>query len=257
MSVWFPAARTVADPRLVLLCLPPGGADVSFFADWQRELGDDVAVAPVALPGHGRRITEPLAFSITELADGLLQPALQATAKPLALFGHSLGALIAFEAAHRLAAAGRRPDLLVVSAAPAPQSYPHLPRTCDLPDAEFLESVKALGGDPDGLLDVPEMQGFLLPILRADFAAAENYLCPPRPPLDVPLLVLGGSDDPAVSAAELDRWCETTSGPAEVAVFDGGHFFLVDQLTDVLAKIRSVNESVLARLAEREGSSRV
>ncbi|QUQ67498.1 thioesterase II family protein [Kutzneria sp. CA-103260] len=257
MSVWFPTAHAVADPRLMLLCLPPGGGDVSFFSSWQRALGEDVAVNPAALPGHGRRVAEPLMNSISDLADGLLEPALRATAAPLALFGHSLGALVAFELAHRLTAAGRPPVLLIVSGSPAPQSHPRTSQSYELSDEEFLDSVIALGGVSDGLLDFPDMRSFLLPILRADFAAAETYHCPPRPLLDIPFLVLGGNSDPSVHRSELDLWCDMTSGPSEVAVFDGGHFYLVDQLSEVLSKIRAVTGSALARHYEREGTSHV
>ena len=257
MSVWFPTAPAVADPRPVVLCFPPGGGDVSFFSDWQRELGDDVAVNPASLPGHGRRAAEPLLDSIPDLVDGLVEPALRATAAPLVLFGHSLGALVAFELAHRLTAAGRPPVLLIVSGSPAPQSHPRALQSSELSDEEFLDSVVELGGVSDGLLDFPDMRSFLLPILRADFTAAETYDCPPRPLLDVPVLVLGGSSDPSVPRSELDLWCATTSGPSEVAVFDGGHFFLVDRVSEVLSKIRAVAGSVLARSSEREGTSHV
>jgi medium-chain acyl-[acyl-carrier-protein] hydrolase len=238
MSAWFPTAPTVSDSQLVLFCFPPGGGDVSSFLGWQRAVGDRIAVVPAALPGRGRRIAEPLVPSITDVADRLLQPALRRAPGAVALFGHSMGALIAFELAHRLAAAGRPPALLVVSGSPAPESHPYASRTHKLSDEDFVESVRTLGGMPDGLLDAPEMRELLLPILRSDYAAAEMYRCPQRPVLDVPVLILGGDSDPLVNCTELDLWREVTRGPTEVRVFGGGHFFVVDRLDDVLAEVR-------------------
>jgi surfactin synthase thioesterase subunit len=246
MSTWFPTASSAADARPTLFCFPHGGGDVSSFLDWQSGMGDRIDVAPASLPGRGRRITEPLLPSITGLADRLVEPTLSRAPGAYALFGHSMGALIAFELAHRLTAAGRPPALLMVSGSAAPQARQHCPPTQDLSDDDFLDFVDTLGGVPPGLLDNPDMWDLVRPILRADFQAAEIYRYAERPTLDVPVLVLGGDRDPAVDSAELEQWRAVTTGQTTVRLFAGGHFFMVEQLDDVLAVLHAAVDTATA-----------
>jgi surfactin synthase thioesterase subunit len=239
MTTWFPTSSAASGERLALFCFPHGGGGVSSFRDWQSAIGDQIDVVPVSLPGRERRIAEPLIPSIGALADALVQPALMRAGGACALFGHSMGALLAFELARRLTAAGRPPALLAVSGSSAPQAITYTSRWSELTDEEFLDSVNSLGGVPDGLLDIPELREVILPVLRADYQACATYQYLPGPVLDIPVLVFGGQQDPYAPPPALEGWRDVTSGPGTIRIFSGGHFYITDHLAEVIATIRA------------------
>ncbi|MEV6409944.1 alpha/beta fold hydrolase [Kribbella sp. NPDC051718] len=246
-SVWYPTAPAAVNPQATLFCFPHGGGDISSFRDWQKGLGNRIALVPAALPGRERRIREPLVPSIATLADSLRQPTLQRATGTFALFGHSMGALVAFELAHRLTESGHPPALLVVSGAPGPQTPTPMagPRADEMSDAEFLDSVMALGGAPSVLLEVPELRDLVLPVLRADYLACENYEAEERPPLDVPILVLCGDDDPYAGPSDVKGWQQTTTRETEIRCFDGGHFFVYERQAEVFVAIQAALDGAL------------
>ncbi|MFH9296750.1 thioesterase II family protein [Streptomyces sp. NPDC017520] len=256
MSIWFPTAPSATGAPLTLFCFPHAGGDLASFRHWQSGLGDGIDVAPVSLPGRERRISEPSFRSVTGLAWDLVAPTIaRAGRTAFALLGHSMGAIIAFELAHKLTAAGRPPDLLIVSGEAAPQLPSRAPAVGGLSDSEFLDAVRAQGGMPDGLLDDPSFRELLVGVLRADYWACENYRFAPQPRLDVPMLVLGGDRDPGASLSELASWGELSSAPTVIRTFEGGHFFVVDRLTEVIAVVRSAVDEALEEWNQRSGSA--
>lgn len=180
------------------------------------------------LPGREARYQEPLPTDLVMVAEELA--AALAAAPPagaLAIYGHSMGALLAFELARALGRRSLRPDLVIVSgrAAPHRMASPadHLH---GLPDAAFIERLgERYGGIPQALLDAPDLLAFFLPILRADLRAVETYRHVPCPPDDWPLMVYGGMDDRSVAPADLDEWARYTNGPFRVQTLPGDHFF--------------------------------
>ncbi len=146
--------------------------------------------------------------------------------KPFAFFGHSLGALIAFELTRRLRGRGSAvPELLFVSACDAPHLLPKLPLVHHLPDNEFLEAIKAFGGMPEAVLADQELLAMMLPILRADIKMLETYKFKEEEPLAMPLYAAGGSTDEVVGREKLLAWERYTADHWEVQFFNGGHFF--------------------------------
>lgn len=236
-SAWFPSASESPRPEITLFCFPHTGADATAFRGWQEIMGPDVEVLGAALPGRGRRLIEPLVSSIEQLAEHALEPLLERAPRRFALLGHSMGALVAFELAHRLSSAGRAPDLLVLSGSPAPGAFLGA-STASFSDARFLEHLADLGGLPDGILEVPELVELMLPIMRNDYEASEAYRPAPASQLAVPLLVLGGDADPLAPRAGLEDWSRTTCSATTVTLYPGGHFFLVDSLGEVMAQVR-------------------
>lgn len=248
VSSWFPtkASDALGTVTVRLFCFPHGGGDASTFRNWPRAIGGGIEIVAAALPGRERRIAEPLVLSIDRLADLLAGPVRdRAGDLPIVLFGHSMGALVAFELAHRLIEVGRPPALLVVSGAQPPQLRSSAPKVHGLPDDEFLSYVSTLEGTPAGVLDVPDLRELLLPVLRADFQACETYTLADRPRLDLPILVLGGDEDPRVPVNELFLWSELTSGQSDVVLFDGGHFFVLEQLDEVAEAVCGAIRSVV------------
>jgi medium-chain acyl-[acyl-carrier-protein] hydrolase len=186
-----------------------------------------VEVCPVQLPGRETRFREPAFTELAPLVEALagsLRPYLD---RPFAFFGHSMGALLAFELARRLQRDhGPQPVRLVVSGCGAPQTRTSHTAIHALPAAEFREELRRLNGTPAAVLDNDELMDLVLPTLRADFSLCETYAHAAGPPLACPITALGGLGDDTVSRQELDAWREQTTGPFRLRMLPGDHFFL-------------------------------
>lgn len=227
------------DDEVLLFCLPyAGGSAPRAYGSWQAALPAGVRVVPVELPGRGARITEPLLTSVTALADDALGAVLPRVDRPYALFGHSLGALVAFELARRLEHLHRRPPVhLFVSGHEAPQ----LPKVSEtdyqLPMEEFTQRLRDLAGTPEEVLANEELLQLFAPIIRADFEAADTYEFRPGPRLSCPITVYGGVSDPEAPVDTLPPWDQHTSGHCAVRLLPGEHFFLHQEEDALLAGI--------------------
>lgn len=208
-----------------LLCFPPAGGNSSMFRDWGRRLPAAVKVVAVELPGRQGRFKEPPVGSLPRLVPLLARELRPWATAPLALLGHSVGALIAFEFAREMRREGLPPPVhLFVSSYPAPQ----LPRRGSpvhaLPEPLFLQRVSHLL--PRAALADKELLNLILPVLRADCALGETYQYADEPPLDCPIMALGGSWDPSVLRADLKMWQQQARGGFSLHLFPGGHDYL-------------------------------
>ncbi|MEO4048122.1 alpha/beta fold hydrolase [Pseudomonas sp. CAU 1711] len=234
--------------RLRLYCFPYAGAGHTVYQHWCDRLGEGVEVALVKLPGRGARFNEPRAESLAELAEALAQAIAggQSATQPFALFGHSMGALLAFETARALRGRGLAPSALLVSARTAPAAHGWRERVCDLPAAQFLEVIRGMNGLPQEVLDNPEWLDLFLPIIRDDFALCEDYRYSAAPPLSCPIHVLAGQADAGVPVPLLAGWTEETTGDCRTWLFPGGHFYLFEQeaeLLGLLQRLLATNEA--------------
>jgi medium-chain acyl-[acyl-carrier-protein] hydrolase len=216
-----------AGSRIQLFCFPYAGGSARVFWDWRNKLPGYVEVCAIELPGRGARLMDPLCTRISTLVDDAIPQILAKRNKPFVLFGHSLGALIAFEIARRLKkGSGIEPLGLIVSGHRAP----HLSRTRVpmhvLPESQFLQRLRAYNGTPDEVLQDAGIMEIMLPILRADFTAAETYSFQMQTTLSCPLTAYGGWQDADVGIDELCAWKDHTSGQFILRVFKGDHFFL-------------------------------
>jgi surfactin synthase thioesterase subunit len=174
---------------------------------------------------------------VAELVADLAPRLSEAANGPFALFGHSMGALLAYELAHAL---DQPPVHLFVSGQQAPhRPAPAGPAVHTLADEDLVEHVAELSGTPREVLAHPGMLDYLLPILRADFGVCETYEHTPRPPLTVPITALGGVDDEILAGGGLAAWGELTTSDTVVRHFAGGHFYLHEHLDDVIATVAS------------------
>ncbi|MFC7896898.1 thioesterase II family protein [Streptomyces sp. NPDC057381] len=238
-SLWirqFRAARPGA-PRL--LCMPHAGGSAGFYLPLSHALAPEVNVLAVQYPGRQDRRGEPAARSIARLADSLVRLLDPGDTTPLALFGHSMGAVVAFELARRLEGDGRRVSLLVASARRGPFLSPG-PSFHHLGDAAILAEVEHLGGADSLAPEHPGLLRLALPALRADFEAVETYRAVPAPLLRCPVLAVTGADDPRVPPSDAGAWSAATSGPASLSVHPGGHFYLLARVAEVAAELRHV-----------------
>lgn len=222
--------------RLRLFCVPYAGGDDALFRGWWQELPADVEVCPIRLPGRAGRRVPPfsrIAPLVRALADAL-EPEL---ARPYALYGHSMGARIAFELAREQRRRGRpEPALLAVSGRRAP----HLPDRDPLhalPEDQLIARLRRLGGTPEAILREPELMALFLPILRADLAVNEADDLPSEAPLACPIAAFGGTHDDRCRQSELEAWRDHTRGAFSAESFSGGHFFVHTARRELLAAL--------------------
>jgi medium-chain acyl-[acyl-carrier-protein] hydrolase len=236
LTDWTIVPRRSADPRVRLLCLPYAGGTASVFRSWADVLPPDVEIHAVQLPGREWRIKEEPFRRIGPLVDALLEVVAPLDDRPLALFGHSLGALISYELALRMRRAGMdEPAHLFVSAHRAPQLEATEPRVHDASDEAFMNSLRALQGTPEELLANEELMALVLPVLRADFEIADTYEHEPGPPLTAPLSAFGGVGDLVTPRERLEPWEELTTGEFKLRMLPGGHFF-VNEARDLVLR---------------------
>lgn len=227
MTNWLPQRKSDG-ARLSLLCVPFAGGGTAIYHQWR--LDPRIEVLPVRLPGREGRVKEPAFDDFGRLLDRLMVELADLWPSPLALFGHSMGALIAFELALRATAQGQPPVCLFVSA-------------CRAPGRHARETSSKLHGLPkeemvDGLLELYGMQVeaderalmlMLSKTLRADLKLFDSFERSSATRLSCPLFACGGAEDPSVTRADLDGWRATTDGPFGMRLFPGGHFFLRTQ----------------------------
>jgi medium-chain acyl-[acyl-carrier-protein] hydrolase len=229
------------DPRadLRLFCLPYAGGGAAVYRGWPERAPSGQQVLPRELPGRGTRLREAPVRRLAPLIRSLADALRDALDRPYALFGHSMGGLLAFELARALRRRPvRQPAHVFLSAAAAPSTPPSPPLLHCATDDEIRRRLAELGGTPPDLLDDVELMRLMLPVLRADFAVLETYEHRTEPPLSTPLTVLGGRSDRIVPPRALDGWRQHTSAGSRLCLFPGGHFFLHGPAaTDVLATV--------------------
>jgi surfactin synthase thioesterase subunit len=226
----------MAGERVQLICLPYAGAGAAVYRGWQTLLPPWIDLIAPELPGRGLRQAEPAVQDWSELIDTVMafvRPRLRA---PLALFGHSMGALVAIELAHALRASGGPTPLWVgASGCVAPQRRKLDLSWRDCPDETLVAELRFLGGTPPEVLESRDLLDLVLPTIRADFHLCGSYRPVRRPPLDCPSLILGGTRDPISRPHDnLSAWSQETKGPCRLELIDGGHFFIHDNEASVV-----------------------
>lgn len=240
-SFFRPRPRPTASLRL--FCFPHAGGAASVFRAWPDALPPWIEVCAYQAPGRGWRMDEDPHEDLSALVDAATADVRSelADGKAWALFGHSMGAVVAYEVARRLEAEGESsPAAVFASGRRAPSLPATEPPLADLPDAEFLEEVqRRYGGIPEVVRDEPDLMAQLLPTLRTDIRALANHEHRPEPTLEAPVVALGGTGDATVSEAELAGWRDVTRGTFGMRMFEGGHFYLERSRSEVVAYLSS------------------
>ncbi|WP_343606362.1 alpha/beta fold hydrolase [Roseateles sp.] len=230
----------MSETAVQLLCLPCAGASATMYLRWRRLLPRWIAITPVELPGRGGRLGERFVEDFDALADQLceeLAPRL-APATPFALFGHSMGALLAHGLAQRLRERGGRMPLALIasgSAAPSRRDTARLQRVIG-DEAALVADLRRQGGTPEEVFANAELLRLTLDVLGADYRVCASYRHEPRAPLPVPLHVLAGRQD-EIAPERLAAWSAESTLPMTLDWFDGGHFFVRQQEGAVLAAL--------------------
>lgn len=236
-AAWCVRWRAVPGARLRLFCAPHAGAGAGVYRAWAERLAPGIEVVALRPPGRETRFGEPLLGSVAEMLPPLLDEIEDWLDVPYAWFGHSLGSIVAFECCRALAGRGAPPHRLLVSGRPAPHLPARLPPFHRLPDTELAELMRGYGGTPAEVLDDPSALAVLLPVLRADLTASENYRYRPGAPLECPISVFGGEDDRFADRADVAAWGMHSRDAAVVRMLPGSHFFLHERPERILPLI--------------------
>lgn len=239
MNRWARCFHPVPQAGSRLVCFPHAGGSASAFLGLSAALSAlGVEVWAVQYPGRQDRYQEPCVEQVGPLVDAVtteLRPLFDDT-RPFGLFGHSMGATLAFETARRLERNGHRPVVLVASGRQAP-SLPWPPpgrsSLLDADDATLIAEMRLLAGDEAQVPTDPGLMRLILPPLRADYRLLKAYEYEPGPPLHCPVLALTGDHDPRVTVDAVARWERETRAGFALHVLPGGHFFVDDQLPSV------------------------
>jgi medium-chain acyl-[acyl-carrier-protein] hydrolase len=246
---WFFRRVPRANPALRLFCVPFAGGGASAFNTWPSALPENVEVLAVQLPGRESRYREAPLTDLLEAARriaGALEPYLD---RSYALFGYSMGALVAFEVVRELRRRGAPPPAqLFVGAMRAPDVASTLPPMAELPDADLLRQVRAYYEPPAVAWENLDLLQLILPPLRADMALCERYVFRAEEPLDCAVQAFAGLRDRSGPLSAVQAWRSHTRGEFALEVFDGGHFFLN-------ASLPRVQEVVASRLARALGNA--
>ena len=238
-ELWLRRYAPSDDAAVRLVCFPHAGGSASYFAPTARALAPSVDVLAVQYPGRQDRYREPCVDNVQELARLSTLALRDSTDRPFALFGHSLGAIVAYEVARNLAAAGADgPVHLFLSGRRAPShhrdEFVHL-----MSDEALIAEVGALGGTSPQILADPDMREIFLPALRSDYRAAETYRHGAGVSVRCPVTALTGDRDPRTSLDEAAAWeAHAPAGAFELLVFGGDHFFLTSKADEVVTSLR-------------------
>ncbi|WP_026189821.1 thioesterase II family protein [Salinispora mooreana] len=232
-SLWIRRFHPCPQAEILLVCLPHAGGSASFFFPMSRALTPTVEVLSVQYPGRQDRRHEPCIENLSELADRIFDAIRGQTNRPLALFGHSMGATLAFEVAVRLETKlGITPRHIIASGRRAPSAV-RTEQVHLLDDAGIIAELRDLSGTSNDMLDNAELLQLVLPAIRADYRAIETHRGQPDATVSTPITVLTGDTDPQVPLADAYKWHAHTTQASEVLVFPGGHFYLSDYRNDV------------------------
>ena len=224
---WLKCYKPLPDASLRLFCFPYAGSGAIAFRSWSDGLPQTVEVYAIELPGRGTRMKEPLYTKMPPLVEAIAPALLPKLDKPFAFFGHSMGAILAFECSRLLRQKyGLLPVYLFVSGRNAPQVPDPDPPIHDASKAAFIEELRRFNGTPEAVLKSSELMELLLPVLRADFEVLETYTYVEQKPLECAIAAFGGTEDVKTRVDYLEAWAKQTTGSFSLHKLPGDHFFL-------------------------------
>lgn len=240
MSIWFKKFSARRRASLRLFGFPYAGGNASIFDGWAEQLPDGVELLAVQAPGRANRFGEAPIGVLADKVSALELAIAPYLDLPCVFFGHSNGALTAFELARRLQLGGNNAlRHLIVSGKRAPHLPRRLPILHNLPDAELIEQLRRLDATPAEILDQPEVLALFLPMLRADFALSETSIIEPQPRLRARCTLFFGRED-EMERDDMLAWRDYIDGPLTLREFEGGHFFINERRDACLGVLRDL-----------------
>jgi surfactin synthase thioesterase subunit len=245
---WLPYRKVRPTARLRLFCFPYASGGASLYRAWPAGLPADVEVCAVQLPGREGRIAEPPNPSLKALVPLIADALTPYLDLPFALFGHSMGSILAFELCRELRRRkGPMPFQLIASGCHSPD-LPDRDVIHDKSDEDIFKHLGGLGGISKAALENRELMTMVLPLIRADGSVTETYVFTEEAPLELPLTVFGGELDPKATHETIEAWRPHSTGPVSTEYFPGDHFFLNSHRDQVIAAVaRVIRASFTAR----------
>ncbi len=236
---------------ITLFCFPYSGGSAASYTSFQSGLACGAVVHAFQLPGRGSRLFETSYGDMETLVAALVAEILATGAKRFAFFGHSLGAVVAFEVARALRhMRATMPLALFASGAESPRMRKVKRRMHDLSNADFKKHLADYGGTPQAVLACDELMDILIPGIRADFTISEQYIWREEALLDLPIDVLVGNGDAFVEWERACGWSAETTGDVRYHVLDGQHFFIETDQQRVLDILRSALQALISESIE-------
>lgn len=243
---WIEVSQHRPLAKLRLFCFPYAGGGASTYRAWPTDLPSSIELCALQLPARERRIHEPPLTDMAPLVEHVIAAIEPWLDRPFGFYGHSMGALIAYEVARALRRQRRDlPVVLFAAARRAPHLAKEKPHVHHMDDASLTEVIRRLNGTAASIINDQRVMSHYLPTIRADFALFENYRYVPESPLSCSIVALGGTSDAEQSQEELALWRKHTSGHFEVRLFPGGHFFHRARAKELLSFLHSRLEDAL------------
>ncbi|AGX42685.1 thioesterase II family protein [Clostridium saccharobutylicum] len=217
----------------ILVCFPFAGGGASTYNGWKRSLDEVANVYSVQLPGREDRIMEEPYKDMRKLVEDITEELCLCSNNAIYLFGHSMGAKIAYEVARSMEASGRMVKMLIVSGSRVPHILESNP-IYNLPDEQFAKAIVRFDGIPKEILDNKELLKFFLPMLKADFTMDEKYHTTEVVKLSCPITAFGGISDKEADEEAMNKWQEYTKSHFKIFMFEGKHFFIRDKEAEIL-----------------------
>nr|WP_315031494.1 alpha/beta fold hydrolase [uncultured Chryseobacterium sp.] len=231
--------------KIKLFCLPYAGGAASMYDQWKTKLSERIELCPINLAGRGNRIADRPYANLEQAVDDIFQMIeSRISESEYAIFGHSMGALLAYELVRKILDKGKKAPLHIFFSGRKPVHIPKRGKFYrDMTPLEFQEAVLSLGVTPPEIFENPELKEIFMPLLRSDFTIAETFVDRPEiEPLQCNISALIGEDED-ITTEEADQWKLHTTEKCSVYYMKGGHFFLLDQQQAV---IEIINNNLLA-----------
>lgn len=223
-----------------LFCIPYAGGAASVFRNWKSFLAPSIELYGIQFPGREARFSEPpitdLAIAVNQIAQNIEL----CNVKNFSIYGHSLGAAVALELTYELEKRGIYPKNLFISGKQSPNLKSLRKPIAHLPDKEFLKELSSYNSTPMEVLQNQELIDLLLPMLKADFFLAENYLDDPSKIIHANLIAIGSLQDAWLTPTSLEGWHKKTRGKLTTHWLDGGHLFLNDDPKHLIELINKI-----------------
>jgi len=242
-SKWFKPIRVNKEAKVDLICFPFAGSGASIFYPWEKFLDTKINLYAFQAPGREDRIGEDLIDDLAELTHQAADELLTIINRPFIFFGHSLGAVIAFEIAKILEKSASNPSLLIVSGRQPPHLSLKMPPISGLNDKELLEGLMNLQGTDPEILKHPALLEIILPIIRGDFKIGENYFAPiDDHKILCPIIAIGALNDPWVDLSQIVEWKNFSFASCTVMTVNGDHFYVKNNFEEL---INFINKKIL------------
>ncbi len=235
---WFLCPEPNPKAKMRIFCLHYAGGGASMYHSWKKAFSDDVELWAIQLPGRESRYSEPRIQSLSDLVKMIVDVLQPLVDKPFAIFGYSMGALLAFEITRELRSRGEpQPVHLFLASATAPHLPKVYPPLAQLPEDELIDQVRYYFQPPEEIWQNAELLELILPILRDDLSVIESHQHVEQKRLDCSIDVYIGLNDRSAPVNDAQAWSEYSNTTFQLTGFQGGHFFWETESTKLMEKV--------------------